>query len=356
MPAIPPVAGYAEPASRIAGVDSLTRHWMDQVVRSPRPRVVLTDGDDPRIVRAAEDLARTGALRLVLIGRAAMLTEVANSTRGDGDVEVIDPRADPWGETMRELASSPYAVGWPSLVDDPLAFGAALVRLEYADACVGGSMRPTRDVVRTGIRIIGLASDSCLVSSCFLMVLADGRVIAYADCAVVPDPTSDQLADIAIATAGTYQSLTGDEPVVAMLSFSTKGSASHERVDRVRLAVDLVRERSPNLQVDGELQFDAAWVAEVGHRKAPGSSVVGRANVFIYPSLDAGNVAYKITERLAGAQAIGPILQGLAHPINDLSRGCSAEDVATLALVSAVQASTPVGGIVSDQTRGTRND
>jgi phosphate acetyltransferase len=170
------------------------------------------------------------------------------------------------------------------------------------------------------------------------MALAGGRVLTYGDCAVVPDPDAEQLAAIAVASARTHERLTGERPVVAMLSFSTKGSAEHESVTRVRAATELARRLDRELEVDGELQFDAAYVEEVGRRKAPGSPVPGRANVFVFPSLDAGNIAYKITERLGGAQAIGPIIQGLAKPMHDLSRGCRVDDIVTVSAVCALQA------------------
>jgi len=188
------------------------------------------------------------------------------------------------------------------------------------------------------MRIVGMAAGRATLSSAFLMAMPDGRTLAYGDCAVVPEPDAEQLADIAIATADTFSALVGQDPVVAMLSFSTKGSAEHEAVSVVREAVTRVRALRPGLAVDGELQFDAALVPEVGASKAPGSPVAGRANVFIFPNLAAGNIGYKITERLGGAEAYGPLFQGLARPVNDLSRGCNAQDVYNISAITAVQA------------------
>jgi len=208
-----------------------------------------------------------------------------------------------------------------------------------ADACVAGAARPTPDVVRAALFCIGTAPGVDVVSSCFLFVLPDGTPITYGDCGVVPEPDADQLASIAIASATTHAQLAGEESRVAMLSYSTKGSAAGPRVELVRTATELVRSRAPALAVDGELQFDAAWAPDVASTKAPGSPVAGRANVFIFPDLSSGNIAYKITQRLAGAQAYGPLLQGTAGVIHDLSRGCSVDDMVTVATIAACQAS-----------------
>ncbi len=211
-----------------------------------------------------------------------------------------------------------------------------MVLVGEADACVAGATRPTADVIRTGLRVFGAAVDVAAVSSCFFFVLPDGTPIVYGDCGVLPDPTAEQLAAVAISSAQTFAQLAAIEPRVAMLSYSTNGSAEHPRVQKVREATSIARSLRPELVLDGELQFDTAWVPEVAARKAPGSSVAGRANVFVFPDLDSGNIAYKITERLGGAQAYGPLLQGLNGVMHDLSRGCSTEDIVNVAVIAAL--------------------
>ncbi len=229
---------------------------------------------------------------------------------------------------------------WRDRIDlgDPLHVAALMVAAGDADGCVAGAIRPTADVVRAALYCIGVAADVGLLSSSFLMLLPDGQSVVFGDCGVVPDPDSDQLASIAIASANTFAQLTNDQPFVAMLSYSTMGSADGPSVQRVRAATELVRQRAPHLAVDGELQFDAAWVPEVAEIKAADSKVAGRANVFVFPDLSAGNIAYKITERLGGAQAFGPLLQGTASIIHDLSRGCSFKDIVSVATIAACQA------------------
>ncbi len=224
----------------------------------------------------------------------------------------------------------------------PEMFGALMVACGDADGCVCGAVATTADVLRAALYAIGLEPGTKVLSSVFLMEMPDGRVFTYGDCAVVPYPDAGQLAEIGRSSARTHRVLTGEEPRVAFLSFSTRGSAEHERVQLVREAVALAQAAEPDLSVDGELQFDAAVVPAIGERKAPGSVVAGSANVLVFPNLDAGNIGYKITERLAGATATGPLIQGLARPMHDLSRGASWEDIVNTAAVCAVQAAQRV--------------
>lgn len=225
--------------------------------------------------------------------------------------------------------------------ESPLLFAALMVRLGHADVSIAGSVASTADVLRAALRGVGTAAGTNLVSSFFLMQWPD-RILTYADCAVVPDPNAEQLAEIALVTAANHQRLTGQVPRVALLSFSTKGSANHALVEKQRSALSIIKLKEPGLAVDGEIQFDAALLPEIGARKAPESEVAGQANVFIFPDLNAGNIAYKITERMGGAQAIGPIIQGLAQPCMDLSRGCSSQDIVDVACVAC--AMLPVHG------------
>ncbi len=302
---------------------------------SNKKKIVLPRSSDERVVKAAQFLQEEGLADVILLSNKDSKVETQN-------IDVLDPETD---DKLQEFAEAFYQKRKHKgiseeqaleIVKDPLFFGASLVSAGYADGCVAGSVSTTGDVLKAAIQTIGLKKGSNVVSSIFLMSFPDGKVFSYGDCAVVPYPTSDQLATIAFDSAVSHKLITGAEPKVAMLSFSTKGSAQHERVELVQQAFEKLKEYNIDFAVDGELQFDAAFVESVAKRKAPNSEVAGKANVFIFPNLDAGNIAYKITERLAGATATGPIIQGLAKPMMDLSRGCEWDDIVNTACVCSL--------------------
>lgn len=349
---IDPLAPARPPAGPAgAAVRQLLDTWAQRLrPASRRPRVALAEGTDPRALWAAVHLAEQYAVTPVLVGDPARIharaAELGLKLPDDPDrLDLLDPAAlaadDRCADTLAKALSARRGLAPDdrrALAADPLFLAATALRLGRVDACVAGSNRPTGDVLRAGLYVVGLAPGIRTLSSSFLMAMPSGELLGYGDCAVVVDPTSRELADISLATAATYRALTGDTPRVALLSFSTKGSASHAQVDRVREALGLVRAGAPGLAVDGELQYDAAAVPAIGRSKVPESGLAGRANTFIFPGLAAGNIGYKIAQWAGGAAAIGPLLQGLAAPLHDLSRGCTGSDIAALALAGALQA------------------
>ena len=310
--------------------------------------IVLPEGEEIRNVQAAVMIRDQGLAKLTLLGNPAKVKEVAAGADLTG-IDIIDPadsdKAPLYAATLYDLRKAKGMTEEEAAkkVADPMYYGIMMVKLGDADGLVSGAIHSTGDMLRPALQVIKSKPGIKTVSSCFLMECpdksyGDNGVMIFSDCGVNIDPDAEQLANIALGAADSARSLAGMEPRVAMLSFSTKGSAKHDNVTKVQEATRIAKEMAPDLALDGELQLDAALVEKVGQLKAPGSKVAGHANTLVFPDLNAGNIGYKLVQRLAGAEAYGPILQGIAKPCNDLSRGCSAEDIVATVAITAVQA------------------
>jgi len=304
--------------------------------------IVLPESHDERVLKAAEILARKKIVSVITLGNDDRVRNDAKKMDVDlTGVRVIDPStSDKLSDftnlyfNLRKHKGVTVEKARETILSN-LFFAAMMVKEGMADGSVAGSSASTADVIRAGIQCVGMPEGISIVSSFFLMIFPE-KVYSFADCAVVPDPDVNQLADIAISTADNHRNLTGEEPRIAMLSFSTKGSAQHESVDKVIDAVKIIRDKRSDLEVDGELQFDAAIIDSIGKKKAPGSTVAGNANVLVFPDLNSGNIGYKIAQRLGAAEAVGPMVQGLNKPFFDLSRGCSVDDIVNTASIAAL--------------------
>lgn len=314
-------------------------------------RLVLPESTEPRTLQAADHILAEKIAKVTFLGKKADilakaaqlgLSHIAEADINDpDDTEFTEKYAEIFCELRKKKGMTIDDARYQ--VKNPLYLGCLMIKAGDADCMVAGALSPTSSVLRAAFQVLKTKPGVSCVSGAFIMLLPEGckygekDMLVFADCAVVPDPTKEELAQIAIETAKTTKNIAGLDPVIAMLSFSTKGSASHERVDKVREATELVHQLAPELKIDGELQSDAAIVESVGKQKAPGSEVAGHANTLIFPSLETGNIAYKLVQRLAGAGAVGPILQGLAAPVNDLSRGATVEDIINTIIVTCNQ-------------------
>ena len=329
-------------------MELMNKIW--EAAKSDKKKIVLPEGNEARTVVAAKKIVEEGIATPILIGNKEEVLKAGKEQGVDlKGIDIIDPEDSP---KLNEYIQAFYELRKKKgmtiekaerIVRDPLYFATMMVKLDDADGMVSGAVHTTGDLLRPGLQIIKTAPGVSVVSSFFIMLVPGSKygeegMLLFSDCAVNPNPTSEQLAAIAIATAETAKSLCKMDPKVAMLSFSTMGSADHELVDKVRIATERAKELRPDLQIDGEMQLDAAIVQKVADQKAPNSQVAGKANVLVFPDLQAGNIGYKLVQRFANAEAIGPVCQGFAKPINDLSRGCSSEDIVNVVALTAVQA------------------
>lgn len=328
---------------------NLLESLKDKAKKNPK-KIVLPEGQEPRTVKAAAIITKEKLARVTLIGNRAKIEAVAKEQGVDiGAVPSIDPETaknfEEYAQTYFELrkAKGMTVEEARKIMKDTVFYGTMMVYKGEADGLVSGAEHSTGDTIRPALQTIKTKPGINIVSSSFIMIVPDCEfgdkgMFIFADCAVMPNPNEKELAEIAIASAETGRVLCGMDPKVAMVSFSTTGSAKHELVDKVKNAVAIAKEKAPGLKIDGEMQADAAIIPKVGKSKAPNSPIAGQANVLVFPDLQSGNIAYKLVERLAKAQAIGPILQGIAKPVNDLSRGCSVDDIVHLVAITSVQA------------------
>jgi phosphate acetyltransferase len=329
-------------------------NFLEEIKRRAREvnkTIALPEGSDERVLLAADELIEEGIAKIILYGNREQIISKAGE-KGLKNIEkarIIEPenyeRREELAEIMVQMRKHKGMTREAALeqLNSPYYLSTLQIKIGEVDGMVGGAVAPTATTIRPAFQYIKTLPGISVVSGAFFMLLQDktfgeNGIMVFADCAVHPNPTASELAEIALSTANTVRSIGGFEPRIAMLSFSTKGSAEHEMVEKVRTATKIAKEKAPDLQIDGEMQADAAIIEAIGKKKAPGSDVAGNANVLVFPDLNSGNISYKLVQRLAKAEAIGPILQGLAAPINDLSRGCSAEDIVNLVAITANQA------------------